>query len=111
MKIVDVCNADALPENCTRAVRVEGIDILLCNVGGELHAVENSCLHQGAALGGGRLDGRLIACPAHGWRYDVTTGELAVAPGKKLRTFKVARQEQRLTVAIDDQAPTHLLQE
>lgn len=101
MKIVDVCSADAIPENASRAFRVAGIDLLVCNVAGELHAIENSCLHQGAAMNGGRLDGFRLTCPAHGWRYDVTNGELSVAPALRLRTFKVTRQEERITVLLD----------
>lgn len=107
MKYVDVCSADAIPENTTRPVRVAGIDMLLCNVAGDIHAIENDCLHRGAALNGGRLDGRIISCPVHGWRYDVATGELCAAPEMKLRTFKVSRQENRIAVLTDGHSASH----
>jgi nitrite reductase/ring-hydroxylating ferredoxin subunit len=46
-------------------------------------------LHAGAALSGGRLWGKVVASPAHGWRYDGTTGALLAAPEKRRRKFPV----------------------
>lgn len=46
----------------------------LANVDGTFHAVDNNCPHNGGPLGKGRLEGREIECPWHGWRWDVVTG-------------------------------------
>ena len=37
------------------------------------HYVE-TCLHRGGSLGDGELEGCIVVCPWHGWKYDVTTG-------------------------------------
>ena len=50
------------------------------NVEGTVYAIQDSCLHKGASLGTGQLDGKFVTCRAHGWRYDVTTGSTINAP-------------------------------
>ena len=36
----------------------------------QVHCLANTCIHRGGSLGGGKLQGGLIECPYHGWRYD-----------------------------------------
>ncbi len=38
------------------------------------HAVDNACPHQGYGLTTGSLDGELLTCLWHNWKFDVTTG-------------------------------------
>jgi 3-phenylpropionate/trans-cinnamate dioxygenase ferredoxin component len=45
-------------------------------VDGKFYAIADECLHRGAPLHEGILDGRAIICPLHDWIFDVTTGEL-----------------------------------
>ena len=61
-------------------VEVAGRELLLANVGGTFHAVSDRCSHEGALLSGGRLDGRVVTCPAHGSRFDVATGRNLSGP-------------------------------
>src|SRR5712692_10270129 len=70
-----------------KAVNVVGASIAVFNVGGEFLAVENTCPHQGGPLGEGTLDGPVVTCPWHGWRYDVRTGCPVLTPAVK--TFEV----------------------
>jgi nitrite reductase/ring-hydroxylating ferredoxin subunit len=51
-----------------------GRTLALFNVGGRLYAIDNSCPHRGGPLGDGQLDGAIVTCPWHGYRYDVRTG-------------------------------------
>jgi len=60
--------------------------VALFNVGGQFHALEGICPHQGGPLGKGALAGCIVTCPWHGFQFDVTTGEhqtnrLLVQPG------------------------------
>jgi 3-phenylpropionate/trans-cinnamate dioxygenase ferredoxin subunit len=69
---------------------VDGVPVLLCNVDGELYAVEDVCTHDGGALDGGELDGPRIMCPRHGAFFDVTTGKALTLPAvSPLPTFPV----------------------
>lgn len=42
---------------------------------GTFIATEVGCKHQNADLTQGRLDGDVVTCPWHGWRYNLITGE------------------------------------
>jgi nitrite reductase/ring-hydroxylating ferredoxin subunit len=55
-------------------VTAGGRTLAVFNVDGVLHAIDNSCPHRGGPLGDGRLDGAIVTCPWHGYRYDVRTG-------------------------------------
>lgn len=100
MDFVEICALQQVQPGTQRAVRIGTTDIAVFNVAGALHAVENSCMHAGAALSGGRLCGKVVACPAHGWRYDVTTGALLAAPEKRLRKFPVEVIDGRIMIRL-----------
>jgi 3-phenylpropionate/trans-cinnamate dioxygenase ferredoxin subunit len=77
------------PGTMTRVV-VDGVAVLLCNVGGELYAVEDVCTHDGGALDGGELEGCRVMCPRHGALFDVTSGKALTPPAVvPLPTFPV----------------------
>ena len=44
------------------------------NVDGTICAIADTCPHVGGSLGLGKLNGRIATCPAHGMKFDVTTG-------------------------------------
>ncbi|HEX6827705.1 MAG TPA: Rieske 2Fe-2S domain-containing protein [Burkholderiales bacterium] len=98
MQFVDVCALEEVSPGRGLAVRVGGRDVALFNVDGAVHALENSCLHAGASLAGGKLCGRVVTCPAHGWRYDVTTGAVIVAPSLAVTKFPVRITDGRVLV-------------
>jgi nitrite reductase/ring-hydroxylating ferredoxin subunit len=97
--------ADQLPPGRGRTVRIRGVAVALFNVDGAVHAVEDSCLHAGGSLGAGRLNGRTVACPAHGWRFDVTTGALAGCAGVGVATYPVKVEDGAILVAVGAPQP------
>jgi len=42
---------------------------------GDFYAMEVGCKHQNVNLLEGIIDKNIVTCPAHGWRYDLSTGE------------------------------------
>jgi len=101
MNFVETYSLQDLSPGTSRPVRVGKTDIVLSNVAGSIHAMENSCLHAGAALSGGKLCGKVLTCPAHGWRYDVTTGALLVAPGRAVKVFPVRITNGKILVQVE----------
>ena len=71
-------------------VHHEGSSIVLFNLDGSLHAIENSCPHSGASLFAGKLQGTLLQCPAHGMRFDITRG-CTGAQALELKRYPVTR--------------------
>ena len=65
--------ADLTPER-PLALTLNGARVALVRVGERVHALADVCAHQGGPLSEGRLTGGRLACPWHGWMYDVRTG-------------------------------------
>jgi len=85
-----VAKISDIPPGSTRRVTAGGRDVLLCNVGGAVYAVEDVCTHDGGALDAGELEGCRIMCPRHGAYFDVTTGAALTLPAiLPLPTFAV----------------------
>jgi len=74
----------------TRRVVADGIELLLCNTGGTLYAIEDVCTHDGGPLDQGTLEGETVVCPRHGATFDVRTGDALTLPAVlPLMTFPV----------------------
>ena len=56
-------------------VDVNGTSVLVVRAGRTLAAVENECPHLGQQLSDGQIRGRVIRCVAHGYRWDLVTGQ------------------------------------
>ncbi len=85
-----VAKRSEIPPGTTKRVEVDGVGVLLCNVDGELYAVEDLCTHDGGPLDEGELEGVRIMCPRHGALFDVTTGAALTLPAvTPLPTYEV----------------------
>ena len=54
---------------------LNGTSVLVVRAGRGLAAVENECPHLGQQLSDGQVRGRVIRCAAHGYRWDLVTGQ------------------------------------
>jgi len=72
-----------------RVVEAGSKTLALFNVDGKYYAIDNTCLHRGGPLGEGDLEGRVVTCPWHGWRWDVTTGANVNNPAVAVACFPV----------------------
>ncbi len=95
-----VLHVEALAPGQMKEVIVGGKAIAVANVGGELHAITNSCPHAESPLAEGTLDGAKLTCPGHGWMYDVTTGMCLTNPDVHLTTYEIKIVEQAVCVRV-----------
>jgi nitrite reductase/ring-hydroxylating ferredoxin subunit len=70
-----------VPPGRPRLVELDGARIVLVRVGEQVFACGDTCAHKGGPLSEGKLSGTRLACPWHGWIYDVRTGQCAF-PGR-----------------------------
>jgi len=77
MREILVARTEDLPVGGRKLVFVDGRSMVVFNIDGEVHAIDNECPHQGAAVASGRLEGRFLRCPAHGLRIDLVEGRTA----------------------------------
>jgi nitrite reductase (NADH) small subunit len=89
---VRAASVNDVPVGQGRGVSVEGKDVGLFNVDGDIFAIDNVCPHRGAPLSDGRMEGSQIVCPWHGWAFDVRSGGLVMDPGRCQRTFPVEKR-------------------
>jgi toluene monooxygenase system ferredoxin subunit len=65
---------DELWDGEMRSVRLDTVDVVICNVGGLVFAYDDRCPHLGNSLADGRLEGAQLTCAAHEWTFDVCEG-------------------------------------
>src|SRR6516225_1332581 len=87
--LVPVASATELSPGQRKLVFVKGKSIVLFNVGGTIHAVENSCPHNGASLASGCIDGTVLRCPAHGLKFDLAKQDEGPVGGLCLNKYPV----------------------
>jgi nitrite reductase/ring-hydroxylating ferredoxin subunit len=103
---IPVCGVEELPPGERKIVEVAGRSIGVFNVHGRYYALRNLCPHRRAPLCLGRVrglvvsdgpynvrlerDGEIIACPWHGWEFDIATGRSHFNPHKvRVKTYDV----------------------
>jgi nitrite reductase/ring-hydroxylating ferredoxin subunit len=64
-----------------RLIEVNGTRVVLARVGDTVYACADACAHKGGPLSEGKQSGTRLACPWHGWHYDLRTGQ-CVFPGR-----------------------------
>lgn len=71
---VRIASKSELPPGSGKTFQVGGKSVAVFNAGGEFLAVDDRCAHMGGPLGEGSLEGCIVTCPWHGWKYDLKTG-------------------------------------
>ena len=89
-EFVRVASAGDVPAGEMLIVEVEGEEIVLANVDGQVYAFGNGCTHRGGPLGEGLLEGDEVECPFHQGRFNVKTGEaVQEPPTEPIPTYEV----------------------
>lgn len=86
---VRAARLDDLHAHPLKLIEVNGARIVLARVGDAVYACSDTCAHHGGPLSDGKLSGARLACPWHGWMYDVRTGE-CVMPDRGARVITYA---------------------
>ena len=90
MTLVKVASTGEIKENGGKEVNINGTRIALFYSNGRYYALEALCRHQDKPIAPGKVDGEVVECPWHSWRYNIKTGErLDYMEGVKLETYKV----------------------
>ncbi|MCX5976683.1 MAG: Rieske 2Fe-2S domain-containing protein [Coprothermobacterota bacterium] len=107
MSFIEVGQIDQIPVGSMKSTSVSGKQILIANVDGEFYAINNTCTHAGGDLSKGKLEGKIVTCPRHGSKFDVTTGKCILGPKfgflkintKDATAFEVKAEENKILVA------------
>ena len=81
---IHVANTSEIDDGKTKKVAIGDLEVLIVNVEGKFYAVDSLCTHYGGDLSEGRLEGKILTCPVHGARFDVTDGKVVSLPTETL---------------------------
>lgn len=99
---VPVLEENELQEGSMKLVKVEGSPVLLIKQFGQIYAIDNMCPHMGCRFSGGTLDGPVIVCPCHDWRFDLKTGEYEEDPEIKLVSYECKVESGKIWVRLEE---------
>lgn len=90
-----ICSLNDLEVNKGKRFIIGETDVAVFLIDNKIYALSNICPHQHSALiYDGFLEDGFVVCPAHGWKFDLTSGKTSEG-GKGLDVFE--------TKLIDDQ--------
>lgn len=74
MKAIKLCSFESLEEKKPVGHQVNGLDLVVIRYGEEVSVLYGRCLHRGALMADGYVDGDNIICGVHNWDYRIDTG-------------------------------------
>jgi nitrite reductase/ring-hydroxylating ferredoxin subunit len=99
---VPVLDEKELKDGMMKLKSVEGVPVLLIKQSGQIFAIDNRCPHQGCGFSGGTLDGLVIVCPCHEWRFNLETGEYEEEPAFKLTKFEWKIKDGKIWLKLEE---------
>jgi|SRR5438094_3816490 len=99
-KLVARVRRDELPPGARKRIDYPPFGVLLVNLSGVPYAIDDTCNHAGESLSKGEVDGCRVVCPAHGYIFDLRTGQLVEPAGlcDGQRTFEVTAEADHFVV-------------
>jgi ferredoxin-thioredoxin reductase catalytic chain len=95
-----VASVDDLCDGQARVVHAGNRDLALVRVGPEeFYALSNLCRHAFGPLSEGFVDGHILVCPWHGWRYDIRDGTTD-HPNADVKAYPVSVRDGEVFVAL-----------
>jgi nitrite reductase/ring-hydroxylating ferredoxin subunit len=77
-----------------------GVHILLARIDGLVYALSGKCAHMACPLYTGTLEGDILTCPCHDWRYNIKTGVFLDAPELLLENYQVKSENGKLFILL-----------
>jgi len=98
----NVCRADEVVEGEGKTVVVGNKLVALFRVNGDIFAIDDCCPHMGASLSGGYVEGGIVTCPWHAWRFRLVDGAWADNPRIKIGCYAVRVEGLQIQVQVAD---------
>jgi nitrite reductase/ring-hydroxylating ferredoxin subunit len=99
-----VARLDDLRSGAMKLVHADHHRILLVRSATGVYALDNACPHQGYGLAQGDLNGGLLTCQWHNWKFRVDDGECVLGE-EDVRTYPVFVEDGQVFVDIVDPTP------
>lgn len=99
---IKVATTSDIPSGSMKSFNVNGKAIVICNIGGEFFAMDDTCTHEQCSFSEeGFLDGEKIICGCHGSVFEAKTGQVKTPPATaNLKTYKVTKEENDIFIDL-----------
>lgn len=102
---VRVATVDEIPVGSSKEVVAGDHVIAVFNVDGTYYAVDGVCPHAGGPLAQGRVLDGILACPWHGWQFELKTGKNCLNPRISAGCFSVRVEGADVVIELPDDTP------
>jgi nitrite reductase/ring-hydroxylating ferredoxin subunit len=101
-EMVDVGAVENYTDGRGTRVMVDGNPVALFRLGEKFHALDDCCSHAMAPLNSGEVRDGAVACPRHGARFDIATGEvLTLQAVGNVASYPVEVRQGRVLVSTE----------
>ena len=102
MNLVTIKRWDELEDRQPAYALAAGVDLVVIRTGEALSVLYGRCLHRGALLADGFVDGRNLICGVHNWDYRIDTGVSEYANDEALAKFAAWVEDGKVWVDEDE---------
>ena len=102
MNKVAIAKWSTLPDRVPTYALVANVDLVVVRYGDEVSVLFGRCLHRGALLADGSVDGDNLICGVHNWDYRIQTGISEYNNHEVLRKFRCWIEDGALLVDQDE---------
>jgi 3-phenylpropionate/trans-cinnamate dioxygenase ferredoxin subunit len=82
MALIELTKTGEILPGKMKSIVVSGVNLLVANIDGKFYAMDGICSHARGHLADGKLESKIVTCPVHGSRFDVTTGKVVGGPAQ-----------------------------
>ncbi len=100
MDYVEIAKTDEISAGNMKAFVIQGKDILVANHEGKYYAIDNKCTHMKGELAKGKIEGKIVTCPRHSSKFDITTGRCLSGAKVFFMTLKT-KDEPRYDIKVE----------
>lgn len=101
-RIAKIATWSEVPDRTPIGAVVEGIDLVVIRTDDTCSVLYGRCLHRGALLADGTVQGMDLICGLHGWDYRIESGVSAYANGEVLEKFTHWVEDDELFVDVGE---------
>lgn len=102
MNKISICAFSELENKQPVNKLINGLDLVVIKYDDDVSVLYGRCLHRGALLGDGYVDGHNLICGVHGWDYRIDTGVSEYNNSEVLYKFKTERDGDTVYVDADE---------
>lgn len=107
-KPVAIVNFNSLSDKQPTHAQVENVDLVVIRYGDEFSVLYGRCLHRGALLSDGFVEGHNLICGLHNWDYRIDTGVSEYNNSEVLQKFKAVKKGNDIYVDSEEIRQFHI---